>query len=75
MLDEMLDHMKYQGPGVAEKLKQIEPSDFLTLDDAWEAHKVRNRIAHQGNDYALGQAEARRIIGLYEKVFKEFYFI
>ena len=75
MLDEMLGKMGYDAPSVGEKLKMIEPSDFATLDDAWEAHKVRNRIAHQGKDYGLGQTAARQVIALYEKVFKEFYYI
>lgn len=75
MLDEMLEKMGYDAPSVGEKLKMIEPSDFTTLDDAWEAHKVRNRIAHDGKDYPLGQMAAKKVIGLYEKVFKEFYYI
>jgi len=75
MLDEMLGKMGYDASSVGEKLKMIEPSDFTTLDDAWEAHKVRNRLAHQGKDYPLGQTAARQVIGLYEKVFKEFYYI
>lgn len=75
MLDEMLDRMQYVGKTMADKLKTVEPSDFATLDDAWEAHKVRNRIAHDGASYVLPQNEARRVIGLYEKVFKEFYFV
>lgn len=75
MLDDMLDVMGYKGEGIGEKLKQVERSDFDTLDQAWEAHKVRNSIAHAGSDYVLTQREAKRVIDLYKQVFEEFEFI
>jgi transposase len=60
---------------MGERMKAIEKSDFNTIDDAWEAHKARNNIAHQGGGFALNQREARRIISLYERVFREFQLI
>lgn len=75
MLDEMLEGMGYRGETLADKLKAIEPSDFLTLDKAWEAHKIRNTIAHEGSDFMLTQREAKRVIGLFADVFKESRFI
>ena len=75
MLDEMVSKMIFTGDTLGEKLKAIEPSDFTTLDAAWEAHKVRNRIAHDGGDFILTQREARRIVGLFEEVFNEFQLI
>ncbi len=75
ILDEMLSRMGYHGDGIGEKLKNVEKSDFATIDLAWEAHKVRNRIAHDGPAFKLAHNEARRVIGLFQKVFEEFYFI
>lgn len=75
MLDEMLDVMQYHGETMADKLKQVERADWKTLDEAWEAHKIRNRIAHEGSDFKLDHDEARRVLGLYERVFKEFQYI
>jgi hypothetical protein len=75
LLDEMVTNMGYHGDSLGEKLKSVEASDFLTLPKAWEAHAVRNRIAHEGAAFALSQREARRIIGLYEEVFKEFRYV
>lgn len=72
ILDDLLSMLKLPGETMGDKLKAIEPSDFLTLDQAWEAHKARNQIAHQGSDFLLSQREARRIVSLYEAVFKEF---
>jgi hypothetical protein len=75
ILDELLDVMGYRGETMSDKLKKIEPSDFSTLDLAWEAHKVRNTIAHEGSDYVMTEREARRVIGLYQSVFEEFNYI
>lgn len=75
MLGEILEKMGYQGDSIGERLKGVERSDFLTLDKAWEAHKVRNQIAHEGTDFQLSDREARRVIELYKEVFSEFYYI
>lgn len=74
LLDEMVEKMGYPGANLGERLRVIEPSDFLTLQAAWEAHKVRNRIAHEAQ-YQLTQREARKTIDLFEKVFREFHYI
>lgn len=75
MLDDVLSKLGYQGDGVGEKLKRAEPADFATLQDAWEAHKVRNQIAHEGSAFALNEHEAKRVYNLYKKVFEEFYYL
>jgi hypothetical protein len=72
MLDELLTVSGYHGDSIGEKLKTVEPSDFLTLDSAWEAHKVRNRIAHDGASFELNEREAKQTIARFEAVFKEF---
>lgn len=75
MLFEVLDKMGFQGDSIGEKLKGVKKEDFLTLDLAWEAHKVRNKIAHEGAGFDLSEREAKRMIDLYKKVFEEFYHI
>lgn len=75
MLNELLDVLGYKGETMADKMKNVEKGDFKTIDLAWEAHRVRNAIAHQGTMQELDAREARRIIGLYEQVFKEFNFV
>lgn len=71
ILDDLLTNLRLPGDTMGEKLKAVEKSDFTTLDYAWEAHKARNQIAHD-SDFLLNQRETRRIITLYEAVFKEF---
>lgn len=75
LLDELLDSLGYRGDTMGDKMKQVERSDFNTIDLAWEAHKVRNRIAHEGSQMQLNEREVRRTIGLFEQVFKEFHLI
>lgn len=75
ILDEMLTKMSYRGETLSDKLKAVERSDFLTIDKAWEAHRVRNTIAHEGSNFQINDREARRVISLYEEVFKEFHYI
>lgn len=74
LLDELVAKMGYPGENLGERLKAVEPSDFLTLNDAWEAHKVRNMIAHDGA-YVLTKRETVRVIELFRRVFAEFHLI
>jgi hypothetical protein len=75
ILGDLLDAMRYKGETVADKLKNIEESDFRSIEAAWEAHKFRNTIAHEGSDFLVTEREAKRIISLYMQVFEEFSFI
>lgn len=75
MLDRLLDSLSLPGDTMADKLKAVEKSDFTTIDLAWEAHKIRNQIAHEGSEFKLNQRETRRVISLYQEVFNEFQII
>lgn len=75
MLGGVLDAMFLPGETMADKLKAVEKSDFRTIDNAWEAHKVRNQVAHDGAAFLLSQHEGKRIIALYQTVFEEFQII
>jgi len=75
ILGEILTKMGYHGDSIGDQLKGATLADFNTLEQAWEAHKVRNQIAHQGSDFALGQHEAKRVVNLYRQVFEEFFYI
>jgi len=75
ILDDILNKMGYKGESVGEKLKRVAQGDFATLNDAWEAHKIRNQIAHSGSGFELNHHEAKKAIDLYRKVLEEFYYI
>lgn len=72
MLDDLLIQLGYVGQGVGEKLKAVDPARMRTLQDAWEGHKVRNEIAHQGYAYQLTEHMAHRTIAHFEAVMREF---
>lgn len=72
MLEELLRTIGYGSGSVGDVLKSIDKNEFLTIEDAWEAHKVRNTIVHSGENFQLNQRETKRVIALFEKVFREF---
>jgi hypothetical protein len=75
MLSDILEKMGYMQTSIGDKLKSIEASDFTNIEAAWEAHKIRNQIAHEGSEFMMNEREAKRVIGLYELVFREFNYI
>jgi hypothetical protein len=70
-LDKLLDARGYHGDTISDKFKQITTGDLASINLAWEAHKVRNRIAHEGSAFTLTQPEARRVLSYYEIVFRD----
>lgn len=75
MLNELLDTLGYKGETMADKMRAVDRANFNTIDLAWEAHRARNAIAHQGSAAAMTLRDAQRIIGIYAKIFREFRFI
>lgn len=75
ILDDLLNKLGYRGESIGEKLKRAHTGDFKSLNEAWEAHKIRNRLVHEGANFELNQIEAKRILNMYKKVFEEFYYI
>ena len=70
ILDEVIKHLRTVGENLGERLKSIAPGELLTLDDAWEAHKTRNQVAHETN-FILTKPVARQTIERYKRVFEE----
>lgn len=71
LLDDLLKQRGYAGISLGDRLKSISPSVLHSLDDAWQAHKVRNQIAHAGADFVLTQKITRETIVMYKRVFEE----
>ena len=72
LLEETLEKAGCVGATVSDKLKSANAASFKTLQDAWDAHKVRNEIAHAGSDFMLTKRIAQDTIVQYERVFAEF---
>ncbi len=75
MLNELLDVLGYKGETMADKMRGVDRANFNTIDLAWEAHKIRNKIAHEGDAHHMSAREVRRVIALFERVLKEFHYI
>jgi len=75
MLGELLDSLGYKGETMADKMRAVERANFHTIDLAWEAHRARNRIAHESSETPLNPRDVRHTIDLYQKVFREFQFV
>lgn len=75
ILENLLRENGYDGVSIGERLKAAEGVGGLkSLQDAWTAHKIRNRIAHE-TGFVLTKREARIAIESYKKVFEELHFL
>jgi len=70
LVDSLLKASGYPGDTMGDRLKNINKVQIVTLDGLWEAHKIRNRLAHDIS-YFLRYGEAKRAVQLYEKTLKE----
>lgn len=69
MLEDVLDERGYLGETIGEKLKAAQ-GRFSTLSLAWEAHKVRNQIAHE-QQFDLTKRMTHTALAQYRAVFEE----
>ncbi|MFA6273751.1 MAG: hypothetical protein WC662_01190 [Candidatus Paceibacterota bacterium] len=72
MLEGLMNYLGVPGADLGEKLKNADKEKFQNIGLAWEVHVIRNKIAHEGSDFEISQYEAKRVIALYEQIFREF---
>jgi hypothetical protein len=70
LLEQTLKRAGYPGDTLGERLSLMKPDQLQSLDGVWEAHKIRNRIAHDLN-YFLRYTEAKHAIDQYKKALQE----
>jgi hypothetical protein len=70
MLDELLQSYNFPGENLGERLKNANPRVLPTIQSAWEAHKIRNKIAHEGMNFSLSDHEAQFAKRHFEFVFR-----
>lgn len=75
ILDDLLVDLKFAGENLGERLKNANREQFKRLTDAWEVHNIRNRIAHEGSEFEISHREAKRVVAVYESIFREFGYI
>lgn len=70
LIDTLLKSMGYPGDSMGDRLKLIDASQLKSIQDLWDAHKVRNNIVHNA-EFKLSYNEARNTIEQYEKTLRE----
>ena len=75
ILDEVITTLGVQGANLGERLQNMSPVTFPYLQTAWEAHKVRNRIAHEGTNFEITKRTVDVAIGQYEVALKSLGYI
>ena len=70
LLDEALRLAGYRGIDLGERLKKITSAELPLINEVWEAHKIRNRVAHE-TGFRLDRATAERALEVYQKVFQD----
>lgn len=71
MLQELLEEKGMAGSTVSELLESARSNGYASISSAWDAHAVRNKIAHEGSEFPLTQVEGRRVIKMYQNFFEE----
>jgi len=72
LLEEALELSGFNGASIGEMLTNAGPGSFSTYKIAWDAHKIRNDIAHEGSNYIFGKEDAIKTINMYKSVLEEF---
>lgn len=71
LMEEKLKEKGLSGETVGELLENARGSGYRSIQDAWDAHLIRNQIAHSGSDFPLSQIEGRRVIKMFQNFFEE----
>jgi hypothetical protein len=66
LLEDALRFAGVRGNNLGDRLKNLKKTDVPNLDQIWQAHKLRNQIAHEAN-FTLRRDLAERTLGIYEE--------
>ncbi len=72
LLEEALMSSGFSGGSLGEILTNAGENSFSTYQNAWNAHKIRNDIAHEGSSYKLAKEDAVKTVNMYRTVLEEF---
>jgi hypothetical protein len=69
LLNDALREAGVMGIQLGDRLKKATPNQVPNLNELWQAHKLRNQIAHEPN-FRLKRDLAERALGIYEEALK-----
>ncbi len=70
LLDKALCEMGVQGRTMGDRLKKIGNAKFSEVNHVWNAHKLRNRIAHE-SDFQPDFKQAKNALTTYRQALKD----
>ena len=70
LADEVLKAVGYNGESMGERLMMIKPEQLDSLQDLWDAHKLRNLLVHY-TGYQVRHEQVFAALHSFEKVLKE----
>ncbi len=70
LLDKALCQMGVQGRTMGDRLKKIGDAKFSEINKVWNAHKLRNRIAHE-SDFQPDFKQAKNALATYKQALKD----
>lgn len=71
LLEESFRDRGLVGDTLSELLEEARNNGYRNVQNAWDAHLIRNKIAHEGQNFPITQIEGRRVIKLYQNMFEE----
>lgn len=75
IFDEIFSRLGFHGENLSEKLKHIEPSDFESLREVWEASEIQNKIIKDTTAFSITKEKAKEVLEKYKKGLKELGYI
>lgn len=70
LMDEILREHGCKGEDMNERLKSLHPDEVKNLKGLQEAHRVRNRLAHE-SDFHISMAESKKLINIYHRAIED----
>lgn len=70
LADAALRAYGFQGESMGERMQTVTRERLPSINDLWQAHKVRNAIAHDPH-YSVSPREGHDIMRIYKKILEE----
>ena len=70
MMDDTLKRMGYGGESLGERLEKLTPATLPNIENIRQVHQIRNNIIHDP-DYKLSLDDAKNLLEVYERAFRE----
>ncbi len=75
LLKKLLLNLGFPNDTLGKMLRAISAEQFVFLEDAWRAHKIRNELAHSSLNSSVSESEIIEAMRIYERIFRHFDFI